>query len=210
MGRWTEKKAEKGRRFREEREHKGLKQHEIGEMIGYATDGKCQSICNIEAGTQDLTEEKAKKAAEIFGVTPEYLLCLSDYRTNQEAFRELARIDWKTFIEESNRTADEWEWIAEIQTRYGLVASPAALDSDAEAGLIEVEVKGKKYFVTEFMYNKMRSDIFQYIKMRTDSFIHDLQRLSDPDLISIRSDLKAMQNLYDKLKAPNTQGDNPV
>ena len=63
-----------GKHLQSLREAKGYSQEQLAEMIGCTV----QTVSNIENDRYKLPFERAYQLAEIFGVTPEYLLCKTD------------------------------------------------------------------------------------------------------------------------------------
>lgn len=78
-------------RVREERKLNKLTQFELAELSEFSV----ESISKIERGERNLTLKKAEKLAKILHVRKEYLLCMDDFKTENE--KELFKLrEWDT------------------------------------------------------------------------------------------------------------------
>ena len=67
-------------RVREERKLNKLTQFELAELSEFSV----ESISKIERGERNLTLKKAEKLAKILHVRKEYLLCMDNFKTENE------------------------------------------------------------------------------------------------------------------------------
>ena len=89
-----------GERIRYLRESKGMTQEELGEKIGVQK----SAIRKYEKGeVQNIKRSNIKKLADIFGVSPTYLMCLEDEQQTAE----------------EQNLSTEVKFLEDIQSRYG-------------------------------------------------------------------------------------------
>lgn len=82
-------------RFRNARTNKNLTQAEVALRMGFKNKS---SIGKIENGKQSLTHDQVKQAAEIFGVTPMYLMGWDTEKTVQVKYDLLNEENKKTVL----------------------------------------------------------------------------------------------------------------
>lgn len=80
-----------GDRVQEERKLNKLTQFQLAELSDFSV----ESISKIERGERNLTLKKAEKLAKVLHVRKEYLLCMDDFKTENE--KELFKMrEWDT------------------------------------------------------------------------------------------------------------------
>lgn len=75
-----------GARIAAEREKKGLTQGELGKLLGQSDESKQTRLSKLEKGTLTPNLPELIKMSEIFGVSTDYLLGISDSRDNKKEF----------------------------------------------------------------------------------------------------------------------------
>lgn len=81
-----------GDRVREERKLNKLTQFQLAELSGFES---VESISKIERGERNLTPKRAGELAKVFHVRKEYLLCMDNFKTENE--KELFELrEWDT------------------------------------------------------------------------------------------------------------------
>ena len=105
-----------GVRIAAEREKKGLTQAQLGKLLGQSDESKQTRLSKLEKGTLTPNLPELIKMSEIFGVSTDYLLGISDSRDNKkefttgDLFRNLFELEEKNLgMSLSLKTKDELE-----------------------------------------------------------------------------------------------------
>lgn len=107
-----------GRRIRRKREENGLTQEELAKLMGYKDKS---TIAKIENGTNDITQSKIAKFAEILGTTPS---CLMGWNDGDAQPRRGVKIPVVAYVAaglpiEAIENVIDWEEITEEMARRG-------------------------------------------------------------------------------------------
>ena len=178
-----------GKRFKELIRSRGLTQQQVADAIPLSK----QSISNICSGHQDITPN-VSRFAEFFGVSTDYLLCRSDYKTAKEerqALRE-TRTDWKESFHA--RKALILDCIKEM----GFDVREEAAEDEKPVYVISWEVNSVQYEVTVF-YKDLLELIFDfddYMRHKTRLFLHRNSDVNDSNYPPVFPDTSYSSILY--------------
>lgn len=138
--------VEIGRRIEKERTRKGLTQSELGMILGQEIESAQPRISKLERGVLTPNLQELIKMSEIFDVTTDYLLCISD-----------RRIDKKNFT-----VGDLFRNLFELEEKLGF--SPH-LETREE--LVPHPYTGEPY------KEQIENIVFQFRDYKTDRYIKD-------------------------------------
>lgn len=195
----TNRGSTPGERVREERLRLGFTQSKLGDKIGLrGTETRCQILSYVEKDRKPLSQKMAEKLSEVFGVLPDYLLCKTDCRTEEEREREALR---KMFAKADKREQEQ-QYILFLMSRYGIEFEnndPAAYHSDL---MIRVKVDGDDMLCTESLYKAFYKDVYFYIKHRTEMLKQDIIEMNsnyEHHDLELRTEIEALRELRKKL-----------